>query len=572
MSEKNEIMKVKSSMRPNKHRLILSIIAFLGYSAVTLARGHWPEFYRIGAPGGASIIDRVGSLVTYLDDDVMISLRAGSELLISGRPAFNTIDVAQPSTSYLSPYIFAPLRAIFGNNLSVAVFAIIGFFAVGLTMALIIYFSRSLLNAILLVLFLTFTTTNLIFSLNGWDHIFQGLFLSGSLIVAFKTTNSRPGLLVQSFLLVLAVVARPDGIFLAVAIFGITLYRNRDLKLTLIFGIIPFAALGGLIAVLNQIQFGHFTPTTARLKIGASPSNSFAWNYFVENTLLSFSVLSVIAILVIWLMLLSETRTFDSYFLLTGALLTVVIALVNSDFFEGARMAWSPAVMLATLISLKSPSLLVFGQSYQQLMDTWTVGIKGFASSVVALTILSALCLVTFAAGFSGSLARSGNDVESKYYQNFKLASWLEANLDPELGPVGLFFAGMSYYLPSFEVADFLGKGDELIAGTPAKWGPPGHNKWNVDLTLSKWNPQIIVPALELDPSDPKVVSDLQNWIDIKADHGYVPEFALSESVNADFAWCAAMDLRNGGSVEMSTVLVRRDLLSDYGDLFLCDS
>ena len=50
----------------------------------------------------------------------------------------------------------------------------------------------------------------------------------------------------------------------------------------------------------------------------------------------------------------------------------------------------------------------------------------------------------------------------------------------------------MSFYLPNFEVANFLGKANEDIAKTLVKWGPPGHNKWGVKTSLDKWKPAVV--------------------------------------------------------------------------------
>jgi hypothetical protein len=45
---------------------------------------------------------------------------------------------------------------------------------------------------------------------------------------------------------------------------------------------------------------------------------------------------------------------------------------------------------------------------------------------------------------------------------------------------IGVFTAGVvPYYLPEQRFHDFLGKSDRRIARSPAKPGPPGHNKWD---------------------------------------------------------------------------------------------
>jgi len=70
--------------------------------------------------------------------------------------------------------------------------------------------------------------------------------------------------------------------------------------------------------------------------------------------------------------------------------------------------------------------------------------------------------------------------------QQFVISKWIEKNLDPKDGAIGFYYLGVSYHLPTFEIADFLGKADEVIAISSVKWGPPGHNKWDTEKTLGK--------------------------------------------------------------------------------------
>src|SRR6185503_15176242 len=113
-----------------------------------------------------------------LSDDVMISFRSGYILLERGMPAFNRADVAQPSTSYVAPYLFAGLLKSLRPNFAIIFYALLGLFSVAGTAAVIVWYSRSTTNALLLVLLLLSTSTNLTFTLNGWDHLFQGFFLA----------------------------------------------------------------------------------------------------------------------------------------------------------------------------------------------------------------------------------------------------------------------------------------------------------------------------------------------------------------------------------------------------------
>ena len=95
--------------------------------------------------------------------------------------------------------------------------------------------------------------------------------------------------------------------------------------------------------------------------------------------------------------------------------------------------------------------------------------------------------LLQFFAG--GIISPVANHVDPQA-QQLAVADFIMKRLSPTDGAVGVFYLGaVSFALPEFEIADFLGKADEQIAQLNPKWGPPGHNKWNIELTLRKSNP-----------------------------------------------------------------------------------
>lgn len=103
----------------------------------------------------------------HLSDDVMISLRSGYILNAIGLPAFNHFDVAQPSTSYLAPYLFAILLKLFSGNTSIILYAVMGLACVFLSFCMIAYGARSQINAMCIIGLLSLTTTNFGYALNG---------------------------------------------------------------------------------------------------------------------------------------------------------------------------------------------------------------------------------------------------------------------------------------------------------------------------------------------------------------------------------------------------------------------
>lgn len=75
----------------------------------------------------------------------------------------------------------------------------------------------------------------------------------------------------------------------------------------------------------------------------------------------------------------------------------------------------------------------------------------------------------------------------------YPLAQWINSNLNPEQGPLGWFYIGMSFHLPNFDVADFLGKADEENARMKPINQTIGHNKYNFSSSVNRLNPQAFV-------------------------------------------------------------------------------
>src|SRR5690348_4664957 len=113
---KSENSPVWSLPRVASDKRLAAVLTFVFACVFTVACAAWPDIYgfaRTPQPGGAR--HHLTSPVR-LSDDVMISLRSGYILLESGIPAFNRTDVAEPSTSYIAPYLFAGLLKLLRPN------------------------------------------------------------------------------------------------------------------------------------------------------------------------------------------------------------------------------------------------------------------------------------------------------------------------------------------------------------------------------------------------------------------------------------------------------------------------
>lgn len=529
----------------HKH-FIVSFLGMLIFSALTLILSTPPELFHFSATAGLNLSKEIMSSPLHLSDDVMISLRAGNIFNETGIPAFNRTDIAQPSTSYLSPYLFAIISRIFSSNISVFVYAGLGFLAVALTFFIIIYSAKSRLNGLILVTALTVSTTNTGFALNGWDHLFQGLFLSLAAAITLASAQKMPVIL--ALCLSFGSLFRPDGAIIATSILvSLFLSRKNDFKFTAYVSF-QFIALILVVLFINYMQFGHLTPTTARLKLGAAPSLQYQFSYLIKNGLLTCSAITITTLICLFYFkfhkLLDSRRSLP---IVIGCAITALIAAINSDAFVGGRMFWAPAVVLCTTIGICTPSLVQFSsvhfKSSVYLTEDFAAYNRAgfyfkccFAFIVLLLAISGGAFLLQTQR--SNSVISWRNFHNSPTAQQFRVAKWIDENLNPKDGAIGMYYLGVGFHIPRFELADFLGKADETIANSGLKWGPPGHNKWDTDKTLNKWPLQAIIPPRNGDYTIPENLEKAKIELDKKSDYGFGPDLIVNNRVQDRFAYC----------------------------------
>jgi hypothetical protein len=502
----------------------------------------------------------------------MVTVRSGEMIMQTGEPAFNSTDSAQAATSYLAPYIIVGLLAVLPFNLAVVTFGILGFASVVGTYSIIVWRARSLINGAILVAALALTVTNLEFALTGWDHLLQGFLLAAAVAVSLSPPLGNRRLVTISALAGLAVLARPDGAIIAAGVLAasfVTLGREWRRGALSLLG--PFGGLIVFFLALNYLQFGFFTPTTTRLKAGAAPSVSYMWDYLYANGVVTYTAASVVVILaVVSVSLWVRIRSFPVALIIGAAVITALVAVVNSDFFPGARMFWSPAVVMATVLAVKLPALFRAGPALPldesgQIQTGWS---RRAEQSVVVGTVGVAV-VAAAVVGLEGAVVSKEALGGSRTAQQFLATQWINENLDPEEGSIGVFYAGEAAHLPNFEAADFLGKADEAIAVLEPEWGPPGHNKWDIDLTLDKWRPQAILSTIDQDPLDPESDTIAAEWRDREWTHGYLADLITNESIRADYRYCRVRD--PSGRVESSVdVLLRVDIIPEVKSIVSC--
>jgi hypothetical protein len=150
----------------------------------------------------------------------------------------------------------------------------------------------------------------------------------------------------------------------------------------------------------------------------------------------------------------------------------------------------------------------------------------------------------------------------------YGLARIISENFNPSDGPVGLYWLGIGFHMPSFEIADFLGKADELIAQQTVKWGPPGHNKWDSEATVRKWNPQIIVsPEADMNSYS---LDEAKQWVENRRDFAFVADLRLSGVISRDYSYCKFQETTSKGLATDWSFYLRNDLVSRYSRILNC--
>lgn len=526
-----------------------------------------PEFYVFGTSSNGVISEILESPI-HLDDDVMISLRTGVILNEIGIPAFNRSDIAQPSTSYLAPYLAGILHKFFPGNLATLFFTLIGFIAVLVSLVFIVHHSKSKMIGVTLVIFLMSTSTFHQFAFQGWDHNLQSFFLILSLHLLFSKKTKFRYSLALGIVLFFAVAYRPDAAIIAISILLAHWIKFRNISHTLLVTFI-FLSLVFTSLVLNYRAFGYLTPTTFRLKTGSPQTLVYIMNYLKEN-FFHFSALTVFIIGFIIFLLKRKHIPLFAVPIVVGTVVTATYCAFVSDVFTGGRMFWSSAIVVCAILGYGLEANQFFGSrfNFRPKLWVWTVKEKtpGFTVNLILMVWL--LFQVQESYMWSSDRFLIKDSELSATSAQFDVAMFINHKMDPRDGSVGLYWLGVGYHLPQFEIADFLGKADELIANESSQWGPPGHNKWDTNASVMKWNPQIIIPS-QRDMFE-ITVSEAISWQSQRQDWGFVADLRTSPVINSRYTYCYIITKEN---VRISPweFYLRNDLLSKYDNYVRCN-
>jgi hypothetical protein len=548
--------------------LLLAVI-HLGLQA-NLPQIYWFATDQAQAAGGK--LSALLSAPINLDDDPMITMRSALFVLREGAPVFNSGDVAQASTSYLLPYLAAALLALLPANLALLALAGLGLLATLLTLLIILLAAPQRLWGALIAGLLLLTSTAVQFSAMGWDHVYQAPMVLLGCWLVLGGGGGLAGAIAAPLLLALGCALRPDAGLIAVSALAAAwlapgssasrietarpggLLASARGRALLSSGL--FLALTGAVLALNQHQFGHLTPTTSRLKLGAVTDIGAILSYLLNESVLSYSALSAALILAGVIVLQRARLDRRALLIALGCGLTLLYTVITSDVFGGFRMAWTPACVLALIASQRcGPELRVSGHAPSSLV---LVGILLFAGLSFPPRLMDRI------------KAQRQFTPGSETAQQYVLARWIGQQLSPADGAIGWYQLGTAFELPQFAAADFLGKADEAIATLPPHRGQSvGHNKWDIGLTLNKWHPQAIVHSWAGDLSEPgprreRTIGHARRQLALNA---YTAQTLHHPEVRDHYLACLPRPL--AGQLAWG-LLLRRDLAARHADQLVC--
>lgn len=484
---------VAMSRRPVVRVLGISLLMLLLVAVIN--RGSLPVVLLLpsltGDQQGASIPETLHRLRIVLHDDVMISLRAALGQATYGRAFLNVSEVSQPATSYLYPLIWAPFS--FSDfpwlmPLAACVFGLLCLIGCALIIFRAGFFSRCRFAWLWIVVALL-NSSIIQYAYTGWEHLPQAfcLVVSASLLLRLEQQGSLPStplLLAAGGFSALAFLFRSDSALLIGPWVMLAAWYACKRSVRWLGFLISSGAPVVAYLVYQWHAYGQLLPTTARLKAGGVLDWAANFVYLGKNVVNG----SAVAVTLLCLSLVMKHRNRLTPMLISIAASLVLFSLYGlavSDVFPNARM-FIPASMLG---------VLAVGAVVTSTSSTEENSSKPPGELVLALILIVIGVLTTIGSDIGRTrVVQPAVRIAHPVVEHTVLAAILRERLDAGRHAVGLFWLGAaSYELRGFEVVDFLGKGDEQIASLPVRWGPPGHNKWDIALSVRRWNPAVII-------------------------------------------------------------------------------
>ena len=425
--------------------------------------------------------------VFHLRDDMMIVLRVARVFWEHGVPYVNPGEAVAANTSLFWPILLSPAIGLIEDPLlavrSVAMTSVVAWIAMA---AWVASRQQTALQTVLCLLILCLSTPALRYGGSAWEHVPQTLVIAiASLLLFSESRATLQRRLLILYLLAASFVFRPDsvplvGIFFLASFWQLGSERWQFLLGALPAAMLPIAYLAGMLWFYDDI-----VPNTYYLKVATTAENITSGIGYILSPYQSGPVP---AFWLITALMWRRLSTAERVFMAMALVQILSVIYLGGDYFRAGRL------------------LLVLLPGLTFLLVKHAPGVVGRVPVAVATSIL-----------ILGPLVEP-RGLQLDFKRHLSIASQVRLmhvarhHLVPEDGPVGLHHLGMSYWLPGFDVVDFLGKADPVIAHGPARNRLIGHNKW--DYAHSFKAPITVVPfvhgAIERVQGNP--TPRIRNW------------------------------------------------------------
>lgn len=441
---------------------------------------------------------RVGNAVYHTTlDDVMITLRVATNIAAGHGPYFNSDEYVAANTSLLWPFLLAIPRMMLGLSQTVVAVCVVSLLLTVLTVAAVALASRTMATAAFTAAVIATSPSVSYYAWTGWEHIPQMLLVT----VAFLVLMGRlPGLRDETaklrltvILLTIAFLVRPDTLPLLAAPGVVLVHRFWRLRDPRDGAVLAVAlALGALYYLAHLYFYGSLVPNTFYLKVSAhTEAIGLGLTYLLRNVTDGGN--TPLVLLAIACLFLRRARPSADLIVGAGlALYVLSIVAVGGDYFSRGRF-----LLCITPFAV----FVVFDCLWDAAGSTLVKICKvGFLLAVVLLVPLHSGWRDLIVLGDRiqvRTLVERADLPVRRIGAQLSMIPLIRQTLTPADGQIGLFFLGsLSYYLPEYKFADFLGKADPVVAEGPIKWGPIAHNKWDIEYTLTARK----VSAVPLEP------------------------------------------------------------------------
>lgn len=499
-----------------------------------------------------------GETYRILNDDVMIGLRAARNLALGHGPYFNPGERVAAVTSLSWPNLLAPLFGIFSAERAILAATTL---SIALTLGIFALIAATARTAIaaMLALALMATSRSLVeYAPSAWEHIPQALFATAGLLAILGRIPAfgRYGLEAGLLLLAAAFLFRVDTapmLTIPAACFLWRLVRAPRLAncaLLAVLAAVPAAQL-----LLHQAIYGDIVPNTYHLKVGGEAAGvADGLAYLATNVVVGGNAALVLALAALTLPAWRTLTASERIVLGACAAQVVYIVAIGGDVFSHGRFF----LVIQPIVTLLLAERLVAAAAAMPRRAGHDAT-ASLAAMLVAATLVAATYHDTARSdghrplyGAGPALGLEPEAVRSQV----ALAPVIRAHIRPEDGQVGLFWLGaLSYYLPEFAAADFLGKADPVIARTPVHWGPVGHNKWDFAWSLRERHVAVVPFPPPLDPAEARRIVESRRGI------GAFAAFQLDPAVAAGYTYLSAARL---GQNHGWGLYVRNDLVGRF--------